>query len=151
MNIGVVCYPTYGGSGVVATELGKRLAAQGHNIHFITYSRPIRLDLFSENIFYHEVRTPDYPLFETRPYESALASTMVDVARYHKIDLFHAENPRGTAVVDEFLKNLADSQLYEVKADELQRTVPDTVTWGWSFQVPIALKDSIKLPKISTK
>lgn len=89
MNIGVVCYPTYGGSGVVATELGKWLAAQGHNIHFITYSRPIRLDLFSENIFYHEVRTPDYPLFETRPYESALASTMVDVARYHKIDLFH--------------------------------------------------------------
>lgn len=89
MNIGVVCYPTYGGSGVIATELGKRLASEGHNIHFITYSRPIRLDLFSENIFYHEVRTPDYPLFETRPYESALASTMVDVARYHKIDLFH--------------------------------------------------------------
>lgn len=89
MNIGVVCYPTYGGSGVVATELGKRLAAQGHNIHFITYSRPIRLDLFSENIFYHEVRTPDYPLFETRPYESALASRMVDVARHHKIDIFH--------------------------------------------------------------
>lgn len=90
MNIGVVCYPTYGGSGVIATELGKALAQTGnHNIHFITYSRPIRLDLFSENIFFHEVRIPNYPLFETPPYESALASMMVDVARYHKIDLFH--------------------------------------------------------------
>lgn len=89
MNIGVVCYPTYGGSGVVATELGKSLALRGHKIHFITYSRPIRLDLFSENIFYHEVRTQDYPLFEFIPYESALASTMVDVARYNDIDLFH--------------------------------------------------------------
>ena len=89
MNIGVVCYPTYGGSGVVATELGKSLAQRGHTIHFITYSRPIRLDIFSENIFYHQVRTKDYPLFDFVPYESALASTMVDVARYHKLDLFH--------------------------------------------------------------
>ncbi|MEL6675087.1 MAG: N-acetyl-alpha-D-glucosaminyl L-malate synthase BshA [Bacteroidota bacterium] len=89
MNIGIVCYPTYGGSGVVATELGKALALRGHNIHFITYSRPIRLGLFMENIFFHEVRTEDYPLFEFIPYESALASTMVDVARYHNLDLFH--------------------------------------------------------------
>lgn len=89
MNIGVVCYPTYGGSGVIATELGKALAERGHKIHFITYSRPIRLDLFSENIFYHEVRTKDYPLFDFIPYESALTSTMVDVARYHDLDLFH--------------------------------------------------------------
>lgn len=89
MNIGIVCYPTYGGSGVVATELGKSLAQKGHTIHFITYNRPIRLDLFSENILYHEVRTKDYPLFDFVPYESALASMMVDVARYHKLDLFH--------------------------------------------------------------
>lgn len=89
MNIGIVCYPTYGGSGVVATELGKSLAKRGHKIHFITYSRPIRLDMFSENIFYHAVRTKDYPLFDFIPYESALASTMVDVASYHKLDLFH--------------------------------------------------------------
>jgi L-malate glycosyltransferase len=89
MNIGIVCYPTYGGSGVVATELGKALAARGHKIHFITYNRPIRLELFSENIFYHEVRAKDYPLFDFVPYESALASTMVDVARYHDLDLFH--------------------------------------------------------------
>lgn len=89
MNIGIVCYPTFGGSGVVATELGKSLAESGHTIHFITYNRPIRLDLFSENIFYHEVRTPNYPLFEFSPYESALASSMVEVARFHDIDLFH--------------------------------------------------------------
>lgn len=89
MNIGIVCYPTYGGSGVVATELGKALAEKGHKIHFITYNRPIRLDLFSENIFYHEVRTKDYPLFDFVPYESALASTMVDVALYNNLDLFH--------------------------------------------------------------
>ena len=89
MNIGIVCYPTYGGSGVVATELGKSLAQKGHKIHFITYNRPIRLDLFSENILYHQVRTKDYPLFDFVPYESALASTMVDVARYHDLDVFH--------------------------------------------------------------
>ncbi|MDX2282682.1 MAG: N-acetyl-alpha-D-glucosaminyl L-malate synthase BshA [Bacteroidia bacterium] len=89
MNIGIVCYPTYGGSGVIATELGKALAQKGHKIHFITYSRPIRLDLFSENILYHEVRAKDYPLFEFVPFESALASMMVDVARHHQIDLFH--------------------------------------------------------------
>ncbi len=89
MNIGIICYPTYGGSGVVATELGKALAQRGHNIHFITYNRPIRLELFSEHIFYHEVRTKDYPLFDFVPYESALASMMVDVARYNNLDLFH--------------------------------------------------------------
>lgn len=89
MNIGIVCYPTYGGSGVVATELGKSLAQRGHTIHFITYNRPIRLDVFSENILYHEVRTPDYPLFEFAPYESALAGTMVDVAMHHNLDVFH--------------------------------------------------------------
>ena len=89
MNIGIVCYPTYGGSGVIATELGKFLAQRGHKVHFITYSRPIRLEHFTQNITYHEVRVNDYPLFEYAPYESALASTMVDVARYQDLDLFH--------------------------------------------------------------
>jgi N-acetyl-alpha-D-glucosaminyl L-malate synthase BshA len=89
MNIGIVCYPTYGGSGVVATELGKSLATRGHQIHFITYSRPIRLGHFVQNVSFHEVRTQDYPLFEYPPYESALASTMVDVARYQGLDLIH--------------------------------------------------------------
>ncbi len=89
MNIGIVCYPTYGGSGVVATELGKSLAARGHKVHFITYSRPFRLDAFTQNITFHAVHVNDYPLFEFPPYESALASKMVDVARYHDLDLFH--------------------------------------------------------------
>lgn len=89
MKIGVVCYPTYGGSGVVATELGKALAKQGHQVHFITYQAPVRLDMFSENIFYHEVTQLEYPLFQHQPYESALASKIVDVAKFEKLDLLH--------------------------------------------------------------
>lgn len=89
MKIGIVCYPTYGGSGVVATELGKLLAAKGHQIHFITYSQPQRLDFFSENLFYHEVRIESYPLFDYAPYELALASKMVDVVKHEKLDLLH--------------------------------------------------------------
>jgi N-acetyl-alpha-D-glucosaminyl L-malate synthase BshA len=89
MRIGIVCYPTFGGSGVVATELGKALAAKGHQIHFITYSQPHRLDFFSENIFYHEVTMKSYPLFESSPYEILLASKMVDVVRHEKLDLLH--------------------------------------------------------------
>ena len=89
MKIGVVCYPTYGGSGVVATELGKAMAQEGHEIHFITYSQPTRLDFFSENVFYHEVDIKPYPLFQYPPYEIALASKMVDVADHEGLDLFH--------------------------------------------------------------
>ncbi len=89
MRIGIICYPTYGGSGVVATELGKALAKKGHQVHFITYSQPFRLSYFTENIFYHEVAVSDYPLFEYQPYESALASKIVDVVKYEKLDLLH--------------------------------------------------------------
>jgi len=89
MNIGIVCYPTFGGSGVLATELGKALADKGHSIHFITYQQPVRLTGFSTNIFYHEVRVPTYPLFDYPPYETALASTMVDVIRNNQLDLLH--------------------------------------------------------------
>src|SRR5919106_258235 len=89
MNIGVVCYPTFGGSGVIATELGKALAEKGHKVHFITYSQPVRLDFFSENLFYHEVSVVDYPLFEYSPYETALTSKLVDVAKYEKLDILH--------------------------------------------------------------
>lgn len=89
MNIGIVCYPTFGGSGVVATELGKALAEKGHHIHFITYSQPVRLDFFSENISYHEVTVGNYPLFEYAPYESALTSKLVDVVKYEKLDILH--------------------------------------------------------------
>ncbi len=89
MKIGIVCYPTYGGSGVVATELGKALAKNGHQVHFITYQEPVRLDSFHENIFYHEVSALDYPLFQYQPYESALASKIVDVAKFEKLDILH--------------------------------------------------------------
>jgi len=89
MRIGIVCYPTFGGSGVVATELGKALAKVGHEIHFITYSQPTRLDFFNENLFYHEVDIRTYPLFEYPPYELALASKMVDVVKHEKLDLLH--------------------------------------------------------------
>jgi len=89
MKIGILCYPTFGGSGVVATELGKALAEKGHQIHFITYSQPVRLEHFSENVFYHEVGVADYPLFEYAPYETALTSKLVDVARFEKLDLVH--------------------------------------------------------------
>jgi N-acetyl-alpha-D-glucosaminyl L-malate synthase BshA len=89
MNIGIVCYPTFGGSGVLATELGKALADKGHHIHFITYQQPVRLTGFSTNIFYHEVHVPTYPLFDFPPYETALASTMVDVIKNNKLDLLH--------------------------------------------------------------
>jgi len=89
MRIGIVCYPTFGGSGVLATELGKALADKGHNVHFITYQQPVRLNVFNANISYHEVRVPTYPLFDYPPYEIALASTMVDVIKNHKLDLLH--------------------------------------------------------------
>ncbi len=89
MKIGVVCYPTYGGSGVIATELGKALARKGHDVHFITYQEPVRLDSYYENIYYHEVSALDYPLFQYQPYESALASKIVDVTRFEKLDILH--------------------------------------------------------------
>lgn len=89
MRIGIVCYPTFGGSGVVATELGKALADEGHQVHFITYQQPVRLTGYHANIFYHEVSVPTYPLFDYPPYEIALASTMVDVIKKYDLDLLH--------------------------------------------------------------
>ncbi len=89
MNIGIVCYPTFGGSGVMATELGKALAEKGHMVHFITYQQPVRLSGFYTNIFFHEVRIPHYPLFDYPPYETTLASTMVDVVLNNQLDLLH--------------------------------------------------------------
>ncbi len=89
MRIGIVCYPTFGGSGVVATELGLALAHKGHTIHFITYDRPVRLRDHLGNVFYHEVRVSDYPLFDYPPYELVLSSKIVDVAKYEGLDLVH--------------------------------------------------------------
>ncbi|MCB0623614.1 MAG: N-acetyl-alpha-D-glucosaminyl L-malate synthase BshA [Saprospiraceae bacterium] len=89
MRIGIVCYPTYGGSGVLATELGLGLAQHGHQVHFITYRQPARLNAFQANVFYHEVSSADYPLFEFTPYDTALASKLVDVVKYENLDLLH--------------------------------------------------------------
>ncbi len=89
MKIAIVCYPTFGGSGVVATELGLALANKGHEVHFITYSQPVRLELLNRNIHYHEVHVPEYPLFHYQPYELALSSKLVDVVKQYRIDVLH--------------------------------------------------------------
>lgn len=110
MKIGIVCYPTFGGSGVIATELGKALAEKGHRIHFITYSQPVRLDFFSENISYHEVEVSKYPLFEYAPYETALTSKLVDVVKYEKLDLLHVHYAIPHASVAYFAKQILAEQ-----------------------------------------
>ncbi|MCA1761531.1 MAG: N-acetyl-alpha-D-glucosaminyl L-malate synthase BshA [Cryomorphaceae bacterium] len=89
MKIGIVLYPTFGGSGVVATELGKALSERGHEVHFITYNQPVRLGSFTKNLYYHEVNVSDYPLFDYPPYETVLASKLVDVVKFEKLDLLH--------------------------------------------------------------
>ena len=89
MRVGIVCYPTFGGSGVLATELGKALANKGYEVHFISYNQPARLDFFSENVFYHEVNIAKYPLFEYAPYETALAGKMVDIVQSAHLDVLH--------------------------------------------------------------
>lgn len=101
MKIGFVCYPTFGGSGVVATELGKALAEKGHELHFITYSTPARMGSLKSNLFYHEVRVSDYPLFDYQPYELVLASKMVEVTLAHELDLLHVHYaiPHASAAV----------------------------------------------------
>tara|TARA_B100000214_G_scaffold129966_1_gene92419 strand:- start:62 stop:1201 length:1140 start_codon:yes stop_codon:yes gene_type:complete len=102
LKIGIICYPTYGGSGVVATELGISLAEKGHEIHFISYDQPFRLDLFSSKIYYHEVNVPDYPLFEYTPYELNLTSKIVDVVMHENLDLLHVHYaiPHASAAVN---------------------------------------------------
>lgn len=110
MKIGIVCYPTYGGSGVVATELGLGLARKGHEIHFITYRRPVRLAHFDANVFYHEVDNEDYPLFEYPPYDTALASKIVDVVQYSNLDLLHVHYAIPHAAVAYMAKKILISQ-----------------------------------------
>ena len=109
MRIGIVCYPTFGGSGVVATELGLGLAKRGHEIHFITYKRPARLGHFQTNIYYHEVNALDYPLFEYTPYDTTLASKLVDVIKFEKIDLLHVHYAIPHATIA-FIVNLGEKR-----------------------------------------
>ncbi len=110
MKIGIVCYPTYGGSGVIATELGLGLARKGHEIHFITYRRPVRLAHFDANVFYHEVDGDDYPLFEYPPYDTALASKIVDVVQYQNLDLLHVHYAIPHAAVAYMAKKILLTQ-----------------------------------------
>ena len=112
MRIGITCYPTYGGSGVVATELGIELAALGHEVHFISYSQPFRLTGRESGIFYHEVPVSNYPLFEFPPYDLALASRMAEVAEYYHLDLLHVHYaiPHSVSALLAFRQMLAESE-----------------------------------------
>ena len=110
MKIGIVCYPTYGGSGVVATELGMGLARRGHDVHFITYRQPARLHSFQENIYYHEVSAADYPLFEYPPYDTALASKLVDVIKYENLDILHVHYAIPHATVAYMAKQILQEE-----------------------------------------
>lgn len=107
MRIGMVCYPTYGGSGVLATELGQELARRGHSVHFITYAQPMRLDRFQDNIYYHEVETPSYPLLEFNQYTLALAGKILDVARYEHLDVVHVHYAIPHAISAYLAKEIA--------------------------------------------
>lgn len=109
MKIGIVCYPTYGGSGVIATEIGLGLADKGHEVHFITYKRPARLSPFRENVYMHEVNSMTYPLFEYAPYETALASKMVDVVKYENLDILHVHYAIPHAAVAYMAKQVLKS------------------------------------------
>lgn len=115
MKIGITCYPTYGGSGVVATELGKALALRGHQVHFISYALPFRLNQYIENIYFHEVEISNYPLFEFPLYSLSLASKMVEVAMYEKLDLFHVHyaipHASSAYLAKQILKKNADIKI----------------------------------------
>lgn len=110
MNIGIVCYPTFGGSGVVATELGKALAAKGYSVHFISYSQPARLDFFNPNVFFHEVSIYKYPLFEYVPYETILASKIVDIVKQNTLDVLHVHYAIPHASAALMAKNILEEQ-----------------------------------------
>lgn len=110
MKIAIVCYPTFGGSGVVATELGIALSKRGHEIHFITYKQPVRLELLSSNVHFHEVNVPEYPLFHYQPYELALSSKLVNVIRNHRIDLLHVHYAIPHAYAGYMAKKMLQSE-----------------------------------------
>jgi len=114
MKLGIVLYPTFGGSGVVATELGKGLASQGHKVHFISYSQPYRLDTFNENLFYHEVDLFNYPLFHYPPYELALSSKIVDVVKHEKLDLLHVHYAIPHASAAYMAKKILETEDIEI-------------------------------------
>jgi N-acetyl-alpha-D-glucosaminyl L-malate synthase BshA len=110
VKIAIVCYPTFGGSGVVATELGIALSKKGHEIHFITYSHPVRLDALNIKLHFHEVNVPDYPLFKYQPYELALSSRLVDVIKFNQIDVLHVHYAIPHAYAAYMAKKMLEDQ-----------------------------------------
>ena len=139
MRIGIVCYPTFGGSGVLATELGKALADKGHSVHFITYQQPVRLNVFNANIHYHEVRVPNYPLFDYPPYEVALASTMVDIILNHDLDLLHVHYAIPHASAAYLAKKIVEKE---------GRTVP-VITTLHGTDITLVGKDKTYAPVVT--
>ena len=109
MIIGIVCYPTFGGSGVLATELGIELSKKGHEIHFITYNQPVKLELFSNKVHFHEVEVPNYPLFHYPPYELALSSRLVGIVKKYKINILHVHYAIPHAYAALMAKQMLDS------------------------------------------
>ena len=115
MKIGITCYPTYGGSGVVATELGKELAIAGHEVHFISYAMPHRLNHFFDNVYYHEVEMSNYPLFEHSLYGLSLTSKMLEVIEYEKLDLIHVHYAIPHAVSGYLAKQVLKKKNSDIK------------------------------------
>ena len=136
MKIGIVCYPTFGGSGVVATELGIELSKKGYEIHFITYSQPVRLDALSKNLHYHEVNVPDYPLFKYEPYELALSSKLYDVIYKHKIDVLHVHYAIPHAYAAYMAKKILDENGYKIPIVTTLHGTDITLVGNHSFYKP---------------
>ncbi len=113
-KIGITCYPTYGGSGVIATELGKELANRGHEVHFVSYAQPIRLEKFHERVFFHEVDMLPYPLFQYPPYDLALAAKMTEIANYARLDLFHVHYALPHAISAFLAKSMIEDRQVKV-------------------------------------
>ena len=114
MKIAIVCFPTFGGSGVVATELGLAFADKGHEIHFVTYQQPVRLAQLNKNVFFHEVQVPDYPLFNHQPYDLALSSKLVNVIRKHQIDVLHVHYAIPNAYAAYMAKTMLKDEGYHI-------------------------------------
>ncbi|NCP21392.1 MAG: N-acetyl-alpha-D-glucosaminyl L-malate synthase BshA [Flavobacteriales bacterium CG03_land_8_20_14_0_80_35_15] len=115
MKIGIVCYPTYGGSGVVATELGMALGIKGHEVHFITYNQPVRLNFLSKNVYFHEVFVEEYPLFQYQPYELALSSKMVSIVERYHLDILHVHYAIPHAYAAFMAKQILKSKGIDIK------------------------------------
>lgn len=151
MKIGIVCYPTYGGSGVVATELGKALAERGHEIHFITYAMPMRLDTFHDNIYYHEVDIPNYPLFEFQLYSLALTGKIVEVIKYEQLDILHVHYAIPHSVSGYLAKQITKNQNHTKLVTTLHGTDITLIGLEPSFQplVKFSIEESDAVTSVS--